>query len=191
MAIVLLQGSKELLQSLNLVPNVEGVDWWRLIKEQRNVNCYGAGYRKQEGKRQRWTLKTEDFEGTASHLADSEGESSRYSWWIDDIFCFNQCKAFSAHESNHQESQVTQSCCLLILDSLFRVSLSGCFTYWTVKCCCSISCDYSQTSSLSWRDVRLQIRWGLEVKTCECLAANARFKRAGQVPVNPSCVQVQ
>lgn len=53
MAIVLLQGSKELLQSLNLVPNVEGVDWWRLIKEQRNVNCYGAGYRKQEGKRQR------------------------------------------------------------------------------------------------------------------------------------------
>lgn len=83
MAIVLLQGSKELLQSLNLVPNVEGVDWWRLIKEQRNVNCYGAGYRKQEGKRQRWTLKTEDFEGTAC------GSSGRQWRWKLSLFLMN------------------------------------------------------------------------------------------------------
>jgi hypothetical protein len=122
-----------------------------------------------------------------AHSAHSEGESSRYCWWIDNIsyVSTNAMRLVPINPTTSRVSSHTILLPLLILDWLLRVPLSGCFTYWTVKCCCPISREHSQTSSLSWRDVRLPIRW-------ECLATNARFKRAGQFTVvNPSCVQVQ
>ena len=75
------------------------------------------------------------------------------------------------------------------------VAFSRMVTHWTMKCCCTIvSYDLRLATDFQpacWRDIALQISWGLDAKHCVCyLAANAKFTRAGRFPANPPFQQL-